>query len=100
MAPLLVAIGLKDQAAIQNTLSKVSDKMGNGEEMITKNDYLGTPVYEITSPAAAGAPAFSYAFLGDYMVLGIGSPTRSRRRSARRRTPRPRCGNCPTSRRS
>lgn len=73
MAPLLVAIGLKDQAAIQNTLSKVSDKMGNGEEMITKNDYLGTPVYEIAGPAAAGAPAFSYAFLGDYMVLGIGS---------------------------
>lgn len=73
MAPLLVAIGLKDQAAIQNTLSKVSDKMGNGEEMITKNDYLGTPVYEIAGPAAAGAPVFSYAFLGDYMVMGIGS---------------------------
>ena len=73
MAPLLVAVGLKDQAAIQNTLSKVSAKMGNGEEMITKNDYLGTPVYEIAGPAAAGAPAFSYAFLGDYMVLGIGS---------------------------
>ncbi|MFO1528491.1 MAG: hypothetical protein U1F77_01870 [Kiritimatiellia bacterium] len=73
MAPTIVAIGLKDQAALQNSLAKLSSKMGNGEEMITKSDYLGVPVYGLAETAGGGASSFSYAFLGDYIVLGIGS---------------------------
>ena len=74
----LIAFSLKDKAALQTTIGKVLNKMGDSADILKKKDYLGQEYFEVQPNRPNGMLAqqsFAYAFLGDHLVLSIGNPT-------------------------
>lgn len=69
----LIGIAVRDKDAIQNSISTISSKLGQGEDMVKTRELMGHTVYSFTEDAAPGQPQVGYTFLDNYLVLSVGT---------------------------